>query len=491
MKLVPTEQQLKCIELAKAGNLKIEAGAGAAKSSTLGMIANELVTPSIYLVFNKKLAEDAQDKFPEHVEICTTHSLAYRSFGADLRNKLTRPRGAYVNVAGTGTEIASFFKVKDFGGEFVTVSKAAIGLCIKQTLARYEQSSAEEISENLIPFESICNRGEALHEHEKKVLKRDILRIAEKMWELRIDPDSPVLANHNTYLKLYQLSKPDLSQYEVIYLDESQDLNPCTLDIVLSQKNSKIISVGDSYQAIYMWNGSINALESLNYALGKLSMSFRFGQAIADVANIVLGVDWVKGYDKVASAVFNDEFAIPTTDFAYLFRTNSGLVFEAMEQIGKGVRVNIEMDTKDFTEMLWSIVALRKGDDRSKVKHPDIIPFANFADFLEESEHNPDFKRSLNILKNNDWYKMLQTVTNHKNTHEPDIILTTAHKSKGREFNTVVLANDFPDIYDKNGVLIDLEDEERNLLYVALTRAKHKLYINKTIQNIIECSIGE
>ncbi|APS68750.1 hypothetical protein AVI55_16905 (plasmid) [Piscirickettsia salmonis] len=36
---------------------------------------------------------------------------------------------------------------------------------------------------------------------------------------------------HDGYLKLYQLSKPILNQYDFIMLDEAQDANPAILDI--------------------------------------------------------------------------------------------------------------------------------------------------------------------------------------------------------------------------------------------------------------------
>ena len=51
-----------------------------------------------------------------------------------------------------------------------------------------------------------------------------------------------------------------------------------------------------------------------------------------------------------------------------------------------------------------------------------------------------------------------------------DLILLTAHKSKGLEFFDVELANDFPKIATANL-------EEKNLIYVAMTRAEKKLYL--------------
>ncbi|MNC27648.1 hypothetical protein D3C75_758250 [compost metagenome] len=62
--------------------------------------------------------------------------------------------------------------------------------------------------------------------------------------------------------------------------------------------------------------------------------------------------------------------------------------------------------------------------------------------------------------------------------------MTTAHKAKGREFEIVVLADDFPEVHDKAGEFIGLEDTEANLLYVGLTRAMRVLVRNKTLRDI-------
>lgn len=57
-------------------------------------------------------------------------------------------------------------------------------------------------------------------------------------------------------------------------------------------------------------------------------------------------------------------------------------------------------------------------------------------------------------------------------------ILTTAHKSKGLEFRTVVL---HPDLE----LPPNFPREEANLLYVATTRAKVFLYPNATLESIL------
>ena len=91
MTLKPTVEQLHCIETAKNNQrTKINAIAGAGKTSTLVLMAKEIELPSMYVAFNRVTASEAASKFPRHVECRTTHSLAYEAFGRDMHHKLSR-----------------------------------------------------------------------------------------------------------------------------------------------------------------------------------------------------------------------------------------------------------------------------------------------------------------------------------------------------------------------------------------------------------------
>lgn len=57
---------------------------------------------------------------------------------------------------------------------------------------------------------------------------------------------------HNSILKLYQLTKPNLSdKFDLILLDEAQDINDCQADIITRQRGCRVIVVGDPNQVIH------------------------------------------------------------------------------------------------------------------------------------------------------------------------------------------------------------------------------------------------
>ena len=62
------------------------------------------------------------------------------------------------------------------------------------------------------------------------------------------------------------------------------------------------------------------------------------------------------------------------------------------------------------------------------------------------------------------------------------MILSTVHKAKGREWFEVKLGNDFDGLVDKKRG--GFHEEELNILYVACTRAIHRLDISECLDVI-------
>jgi DNA helicase-2/ATP-dependent DNA helicase PcrA len=67
------------------------------------------------------------------------------------------------------------------------------------------------------------------------------------------------------------------------------------------------------------------------------------------------------------------------------------------------------------------------------------------------------------------------------NNSEADVVLTTAHESKGKEWDNVYIWNDSKGVFPNTGGYRNLTseeyEEERRIHYIAWTRAKEKLVI--------------
>ena len=58
---------------------------------------------------------------------------------------------------------------------------------------------------------------------------------------------------------------------------------------VLANQDCQIVYVGDEHLQIYEWRGAVNAMKKASSLRASgLTLSFRFGQAIADAAGAVL-----------------------------------------------------------------------------------------------------------------------------------------------------------------------------------------------------------
>ncbi|ARW57300.1 DNA helicase [Pseudomonas phage vB_PaeM_G1] len=506
MSFTPTSEQWDIMEAAEElaaeqrpnRRLKINAGAGAAKTTTMSLVSQRLQVTSLYLAFNKSMAEEAKNKFPQWVVKKTTHGLAYGVFGAKLSEKLRRPKGGYVNVLGTGAEIARYFKIASMESDMgITVTASSIGQAIRDTVNRFEYSADEELEVKHISYMPLAKLSEK-DRLDLPYYEALVLRYAKALWKKRIDPNEQTLINHDTYLKLYQLSKPDLSQYKVIYLDEAQDTNDCVLDIVLRQQDCLLVMVGDPRQQIYSFRGSVNAMAKIKAPECKLTTSFRFGEKVAEVANIILQnskAQALHGWEKLESKVWESNGFLADGDaegvpeipeqHARLYRTNAALVWDAVNLIGQGKSVRLEIDTRDFIRLLESATALYQGDEK-KVKHENILCYTSWQEFRDEYAESPgELGRVCRIIEGDDQWKIFKALRDHENDPSADIVLTTAHKSKGREFDVVVLADDYPSGYDDKKRWVGLNEMEQNLLYVAATRCKKHLYGNTTLDNIM------
>lgn len=491
----PTEEQ---DNIVKAFNdtrmLKVNAYAGTGKSSTLQLLANANHKPSLYIAFNKAIADEASEKFPSHVECRTTHSLAFAKFGRDLMHKLKRPKGGYVNVAGTPSEIAKYYSIDDFitpEEDDDDLYANMVAKLVRDTTTRYEQSSDKSIEDKHVPFYTLMEYAKTRPSLDKQAVVKLVKRHAIKLWQDRKNVHSNVLATHDTYLKLFQLSKPKLN-YDIIYLDEAQDTGDSVLDIVLNQDHADIVIVGDNYQSIYQWRGAVNAMQKVNCPTEYLTKSFRFGDAIAEVATKIIQPEKpVKGFEKIESNVGGIDYDLPHTR---IYRTNAALLSEAVEFLQGGYSVSCEVNTNDFKKLLESAVELKKGNMKG-VKHDSIVPYGSWWEMTEAAEEEPELKRVMNIINKGKQKLFLDSLKHMKRKENADITFTTAHKSKGREWSQVYLAEDFKNP-DRDG---KLPEQERNLLYVAATRAIDTLFINDSVMMMLEaderkskgCSLGE
>ena len=481
----PTEEQQNAIDnYGTTGDVKVIAYAGTGKTTTLNAMAKSDDTRSgVYLAFNKRIAEEAQLKFPNHVRCSTAHSLAFRSvvrrYNKDKMFKNPRMRDAIVNGD----------KENCIGSLSFPQTREIVGL----TLRRFMQSDDERLDLQHAPSLKKMGFGSDL---DFKRLQAEGVVIARKIWDRMTDPDDALPMGHDGYLKVWALDRPNIGT-DVMFVDEAQDLNPVMVGIVKCQ-GSQVVAVGDSYQQIYEWRGAKDALTGeagLDGAECLLTQSFRFGQDIAVYGNQILklldariplsglgGEGWVEQYEEGINA------NMTATD-AVLCRSNGGVVECLINALNDGRDVFIPGGVDELT--LWVQDAERLQCNQTPF-YGEFVPFKTWDELVEYSEtidgeHLAVFCRLVNKWGCQKLRNALEAVK--RDYDDGQLTISTTHKAKGLEWDSVIVHSDFLNLPIKKELGPIAAPAIRKLLYVAMTRAKTELIIpSATLQTYQEAT---
>jgi hypothetical protein len=463
----PTTEQLRALELFATGeSLAIEAGAGTGKTSTLKLLAESTPRRGQYIAFNKAIVTEAGEKMPGTVNCSTAHSLAYRAvghrYGKRLRNSQRMRSIEIARRLGIDPLV-----VTDWAGEKKSLSSSYLAGLTMQAVVRFCQSADPEPTFRHCPYIEGLDDPNTGKGDTNRAVGKWIETAMRRAWADLTDPDGTLPFKHDHYLKLWQLSDPKIAA-DYILFDEAQDANPVMVAIVAAQEHAQLVWVGDSQQQIYTFTGAVNALQRIpaqNRTF--LTQSFRFGPAVAEMANDVLerleAELRVVGTDSIASVV-----APVATPDVVLTRTNAAAMREVFNAMAAGMRPHLVGGGKDIISFARAAERLMNGQ---KVEHPELACFDTWTEvqeYVAQDEQGGDLRLLVSLVDQFGTRQILNALERMPREQDADLIVSTAHKSKGREWASVQLGGDFP---------AEPKGEELRLLYVAITRARLELDI--------------
>lgn len=469
-----TYEQAIAIDNARLGqSFKVIAYAGTGKTTTLQMISDAMPERrGMYLAFNKAIAGEAQNKFHRNVDCRTFHSLAFRSVPRGVTDKLRLPR------------LSPSFVAKEYRLEPITLRRMMGGRYEKYVLmpSRLASLVANAVSyfcstSSQYPAPRHIQAPNWLHPDDIIELQNHLYPAVERRWLESIDQNHQAGIGHDIYLKLWALSEPNIPTDYVLF-DEAQDADPLMLGILLRQKNTQVIYVGDAHQQIYAWRGAINAMQQLPLAESRLTTSFRFGETIADVANALLGglneTVPLLGNPNQKSSVVNK----PHTKMrdAILCRTNARAMELLLAGLVHGDKVSLQADHQKLNRFVDAASLLKQGKRVTDV--PELAWFNSWHDVHEYCETNEgsDIKPLVKLVDDHGTDPLKKALAKITPLEQADYVISTAHKAKGLEWNRVHIEDDYQ--FKINGLEHKISDEELRLLYVACTRAKVSLNIH-------------
>lgn len=480
----PTPEQQAAIDAFRFGdNLALEAGAGTGKTSTLQLIADSTPTQGQYLAFNRAIVDEAKRKMPANVAASTAHSLAMRTVGRPYAHRLRSPRQR-------GDQIARYLDlgplVISYGSQRKVMQPGFLASLVTRTINRFCQTADEKPDprQHMPYVEGIdVPTGDGRRTYANNdAIRAHIADAVTRAWtDLQQTEGGRIRFEHGHYLKLWQLSRPSLP-VDYLLFDEAQDASPVMLDVVRRQEDhAQLVFVGDSQQAIYEFTGAVNALAQVPAGQRLLlTQSFRFGPAIAERANQVLTE--LQADLRLRGLASIDSTVGPIADpDCILTRTNATAVNTVLGAKKAGRKVHL---LGGGTEVLAFAKAAGDLMAGGSTYHPELACFTSWGEVQEYVEQDPSGSELALLVKLVDTYgvAVIHEALEHMTPEDAaDLTVSTAHKSKGREWQRVQLADDFP---DPRQSFMAMEDPgyaapELRLIYVALTRAREALDLER------------
>lgn len=450
------------------------------KTFTLCTLADRTppIKSSIFLAFNKSIAQELGARLPRTVKASTLHSCSLSALLKAFKMDFAISENKYFGMAR---------ECLDFKG---IAAKRINGLC-GRACTLYDLMRFNLITDD---FEKVTELGEryGVDADEESVQRAlELYRVAkhkaDRYFEGSVGGKLRMDFTDMLYYAANYIDMKDFKQYNVVMLDECQDISPLQFEVVKRCKTprGRLIAVGDEKQSIYSFMGSnLDSLHAIKNSPNTielpLSMTYRCAVNIVDEARKVFpdGIEAAPG--AVLGSVDCGSFRDAKDGDFILCRNNAPLMETFIELLKLGKRCAIM--GKDYGDELvylidsikdiWGLEAklekLSESLAKKGVKMPTKVPA--YAQ-LEEKVHV--------LLTLYEYFGDLEVVCNRiydifTDTQSKGVTLSTIHKSKGLEADNVYFLQ--PDLLPSKYAVTELAlYAEKCLKFVAITRSRKNL----------------
>mgnify|MGYP000003072181 FL=1 len=461
-------------------NIFVKATAGGSKTTVMVECAKRTspMRRSIFMAFNKSIAEELKAKVPEHFETSTFHSKGFKIL---LKNFNFKPKISENKTFSIGIKI---LKIEDE----IPANQRQKYLFNLQEIWNQIRVNLFDDYESSIPM--ICLEKEI--EFKERMIQ-DIIDI-EKEWmknAKKISSGGEFVLDFTDMLYLvYKLIDPlNLPKYDVLFLDEGQDLNVLQREFALRllKPRGRFMIVGDFSQAIYAFQGA--SVDNFSYFQNlpntttlPLSVTYRCAKNIVKEAQKVFPNDIQFSPNAIDGVVREGKLLEAESGDFVLCRNNIPLVEAFLKFLEAKKKATIK--GKDLGEALQSLL----GKITNITELDDLLD-EKLKKLMEKgitraaAVNNPSYIaleekcKILHILYN----RFLGSIEELKSTVNEifvedvkGIVLCTCHKSKGLEADRVFFLNQdlIPSEHAKTERALYAE---RCLRFVAITRARKEL----------------
>ena len=485
---VPSQQQAAFLDQLEHGDshILLEARAGSGKSTTCREGARRLGRhKSIYCCFNAHIAREFQADLPPSCRAATMHSLGL----GILRDALG---DVQIDNEKIDRLIEPYFPDRwQRPARYAT--NRLVGLCKNLMLTG-------ESTEELVRLAVIYDVDLPNAEH------AEILHVVQPILEASQAETATVDFDDMIWLPV-QLQLQATRSPSVLFVDEAQDLNPCQHQLLsVLCPDGRVVVVGDRWQSIYAFRGAdAQSIPKLEQGLSLTELGLETYPLTVTrrcpVNHVLLARHIVPDLDYLSTAIPGDvdqvepekwTAAVEPGDMV-LCRTNAPLVGGCYRLLRSGVRAFVR--GRDVGKGLLALIArlrmrelpglLRALEDYRATEIRRLEGIRNPGPALQNLNDKCDC-----LVTMTEGASTVEEVRNRAESMFSDlsennaVILSSIHRAKGLERKRILILR--PDLLPGPWAeTAEDQQQERNLTYVAATRAREVLTFAGEIPTIL------
>lgn len=435
-------------------HLIVIAGAGSGKTTTISAKVKYLIDFKkaeqdeilIISLTNKavlELQKNINEMFDFKIKICTFHKLAYDLLKEDdARIKiLSDSEKVLKEIINFNCDTSKV--IKKLKCDKIYRIKGDKSLSSIDTLTKFTLENIKLIKTNRMELQENKKYSNLTNSYIRYLIK--IIKEYEKYKYINNMLDFDDLIINATKLEKYSI------KYKYIIIDEYQDISINRFELfkkIVDYTKANTVVVGDDFQSIYSFSGSkvdlfLRYKDIMNAEMLKITKTYRNSQQLIQSAGNIVMQNKNQIYKKLISDKDNK------------------------------MPISIRGYNNDFNNVFSTVInEIMKANISGKI--------------LVLGRYNSDIKK----ITSKDFIVKDKSIIYKKN---PKLIIEymTIHASKGLGYDNVILINFDNDVYgfpsniEENNIkkeifaidFNEIYEEERRLLYVALTRTKNNVYI--------------
>jgi superfamily I DNA/RNA helicase len=479
------------------GNVVVEAVAGSGKTTTLvealrrwQQVPGNQSKRALFAAFNKSIAEELSRRVPRGVDAKTLHGLAMGAVSRKFRGIKIEARKLHVTAELVVTKALTTDESKP---QLEVVNAIAGDLIKAYGLLRGTMTNLADVD---AVTETISNYGITLDQPESS-----IALFGELDQVMKSQVDQMTFDEMLSFPIDHAISLP---KYDLICVDESQDLNRLQIELLKRalSPGGRLVAVGDSRQAIYLFRGAdAKAMERIkeefNVSDGNclpLSITYRCPKAV-----VALAQSWVPHIQAADNApeglvIEKEPKQLGATLLALMAgdmvccRVNAPLIGCALKLIAAGKKAVVRgRDIGKTVAKLATKLAKRLGDGQVEELVERIDTYCSVETGKLKKAHKDSQVQQIEDQCET-LMALLKDVVSIRELHSRieqlfsddsvGVVFSSIHKSKGLESRTVVwLAPEKNDAMMYRARNEAAMAQEVNIKYIVASRAIETLII--------------